>query len=141
MSGYTYDKDADGVVTVTLDKPDKPVNLMDAQFGTTMDEILGRLQAEEDLSGVILASAKSTFFAGGDIALLNTLEDMPAAYELSEELKKRLRSLVRLWAVDWNLRSPAMVGLLCVERKPSLVFLRWAWACCREPVVLCDWSA
>lgn len=96
MSGYTYDKDVTGIVTVTLDKPDKPVNLMDAQFGATMDEILARLQAEEDLKGVIIASAKSTFFAGGDIALLNTLEDMPAAYKLSEELKRRLRGLEQL---------------------------------------------
>ena len=45
------------------------------------------------MKGVIIASAKSTFFAGGDIALLNALEDMPAAYDLSEDLKRRLRAL------------------------------------------------
>ena len=96
MDGYTYEKDADGIVTITLDKPGKPVNLMDAQFTATMDEFLGRLEAEEGLKGVILASAKSTFFAGGDIALLNALDDMPAAYDLSEDLKRRLRALEKL---------------------------------------------
>ena len=96
MEGYSYEKDADSIVTITLDKPGKPVNLMDAQFGATMDEILARLGAEDDLTGVIVASAKSTFFAGGDIALLNTLDDMPAAYDLSEDLKRRLRALEQL---------------------------------------------
>lgn len=96
MDGYTYEKDAEGIVTITLDKPGKPVNLMDAQFGATMDEVLARLGAEADLKGVIIASAKSTFFAGGDIALLNSLQDMPAAYDLSEDLKLRLRRLEQL---------------------------------------------
>ena len=96
MSGYTYDKDVINMVTGTLDKPDKPVNLLDAQFGALIDRTLACLQAEEDLKGVIVASAKSTLFAGGDIALLNTLEDMSAAYELSEELRRHLRALEQL---------------------------------------------
>lgn len=93
MEGYSYVKDADGIVTVTLDHPHRPVNLMDAQFVSVMDEILDRLDAESDLSGVILASAKSTFFAGGDIAMLKELSDAAAAYDVSESLKQRLRRL------------------------------------------------
>ena len=99
MSGYTNDKDVTSMVTGILDKadkPDKPVYSLDAQFGALIDGILAYLQAEEDLKSVILASAKSTFFAGGDVALLNTLEDMSAAYELSEELRRHLRALEQL---------------------------------------------
>ena len=93
MNGYTYEKDGDGIVTITLDAPDRPVNVMDARFGPMLDEILDRLEGDSDLKGAIVTSAKSTFFAGGDIKLLGQLADAPAAYELSEALKQRLRRL------------------------------------------------
>ena len=93
MDGYTYELDHDGIATVTLDAPGKPVNVMDARFGPMLDEILDRLAGEANLKGAIIASAKSTFFAGGDLNVLGALADAPAAYELSEVLKQRLRRL------------------------------------------------
>ncbi len=94
--GYTYERDADGVVTVTLDNPDRPVNLMDAKFAPTMDAVLDQLANESDLKGAIITSAKSTFFAGGDIAMLNALADAPAAYQMCETIKLRLRRIEQL---------------------------------------------
>ena len=75
MSDYTYDKDADGIVTVTLDMEGQSANTMNSRYVPMMEEILGRLQAEEGLTGVVFASAKKTFFAGGDLNMLRAIDD------------------------------------------------------------------
>ncbi len=75
MSDYTYDKDADGIVTVTLDMEGQSANTMNSRYVPMMEEILGRLQAEEGLTGVVFASAKTTFFAGGDLNMLRAIDD------------------------------------------------------------------
>ena len=73
---YHYDRDADGIVTVTLDQEGQSANTMNARYIPMMEEILARLQAEDGLTGVVMASAKKTFFAGGD---LNGLRDIDSA--------------------------------------------------------------
>ena len=60
---FIYTKAADGVVTITMDMTG-PVNSMNQEFITTMEGTMDRLEPESDLSGVVFASAKKTFFAG-----------------------------------------------------------------------------
>ena len=69
MSGFNYEKDADGIVTVTMDMAG-PVNSMSEEFLPLLEDTAGRLEAEEGLTGVVLTSAKKTFFAGGDLNML-----------------------------------------------------------------------
>jgi 3-hydroxyacyl-CoA dehydrogenase / enoyl-CoA hydratase / 3-hydroxybutyryl-CoA epimerase len=66
MSVFNYDKDADGIVTVTMDMTG-PVNAMNEEYRGAMSETVEKLKAESDLTGVIFASAKKVFFAGGDL--------------------------------------------------------------------------
>ncbi|WP_346839426.1 3-hydroxyacyl-CoA dehydrogenase NAD-binding domain-containing protein [Microbulbifer sp. SAOS-129_SWC] len=80
--GFLYEKDSAGIVTITMDM-DGPVNAMNAQYREAMAEIPDRLEAEQDLAGVILASAKPTFFAGGD------LKELCAVPEGGEEAQFR----------------------------------------------------
>ena len=61
-----YDKDADGIVTITMDMSG-PVNAMNDEFREDFGAVIDKLQTEEDLSGVVIASAKKVFFAGGDL--------------------------------------------------------------------------
>ncbi|EED32511.1 fatty acid oxidation complex, alpha subunit [gamma proteobacterium NOR5-3] len=61
-----YEKDVDGIVTVTMDMSG-PVNAMNAEFRQDFGAIVDKLEAEEGLSGVVIASAKKVFFAGGDL--------------------------------------------------------------------------
>lgn len=70
MAEYTYEKDADGIVTVTFDASGKSANTMTDAWLGGMFELIDRLQAEERLAGVVLASAKKTFFAGGDLDII-----------------------------------------------------------------------
>lgn len=66
---FNYEKDSNNIVTVTMDM-DGPVNSMSAAFLPMFVETLDRLEAESELNGVVLTSAKSTFFAGGDLNML-----------------------------------------------------------------------
>ncbi|MCG8313644.1 MAG: 3-hydroxyacyl-CoA dehydrogenase NAD-binding domain-containing protein [Pseudomonadales bacterium] len=62
-----YEKDADNIVLLTMDMPGQSANTMNENYTAAMDACLDRLEAEENLAGVVLTSAKSTFFAGGDL--------------------------------------------------------------------------
>lgn len=66
MTAFPYDKDADGIATVLIDMPG-PVNVMNGDFTDDMLATFASLADEPDLKGVVLASGKKTFFAGGDV--------------------------------------------------------------------------
>ena len=73
MSQFHYQKDDNNVVAVTMDM-EGPVNLMNESFAPLLAETVAKLEAEEQLAGVILGSAKKTFFAGGDLRQLSSIE-------------------------------------------------------------------
>ncbi len=63
-----WDKDADGIVTLTLDDPTGSANVMNEHYTESMHNAVERLVAEKDsITGVVITSAKKTFFAGGDL--------------------------------------------------------------------------
>ncbi|MBV8539015.1 MAG: enoyl-CoA hydratase/isomerase family protein [Pseudonocardiales bacterium] len=72
-----WDRDADGgdgIVTLVLDDPGRSANTMNDRYVASMGQTLDRLEAERDsITGVIVTSAKKTFFAGAD---LNTLRNV-----------------------------------------------------------------
>jgi 3-hydroxyacyl-CoA dehydrogenase / enoyl-CoA hydratase / 3-hydroxybutyryl-CoA epimerase len=71
-----YDKDADGVVTLTLDDPNQRANTMNDDFRDSWHAVVDRLEAELDsVTGVVVTSAKETFFAGGDLRQLIKVTD------------------------------------------------------------------
>ena len=69
MSDYfNWDTDSDGIVTLTMDAPGQSANTMNPVFTAAVTEIVERLRRERDgITGVVLTSAKKTFFAGGDL--------------------------------------------------------------------------
>lgn len=65
---FRWDKDADNVVTLTMDDPGGSANTLNDTFITSLEATLDRLDAEkDDIAGVVLTSAKKTFFAGADL--------------------------------------------------------------------------
>jgi len=97
MGVFNYEKDNQGIVTVTMDMSG-PVNAINAEYNDAMDETVQRLESEEGLTGVIFASAKKVFFAGADLNEL-VLMDESGSEELfanGEFIKGHFRRLEKL---------------------------------------------
>jgi 3-hydroxyacyl-CoA dehydrogenase/enoyl-CoA hydratase/3-hydroxybutyryl-CoA epimerase len=96
---FHYEKDSNNIVTVTMDM-DGPVNSMSDAFLPALEATLGKLEADADLAGVVLASGKSTFFAGGDLNMLCavTEETVEAFFEGMCATKAAMRRLEMLHA-------------------------------------------
>jgi 3-hydroxyacyl-CoA dehydrogenase / enoyl-CoA hydratase / 3-hydroxybutyryl-CoA epimerase len=91
-----WDKDADGIVTLTLDDPTGSANVMNEHYAESMHNAVERLVAEKDsITGVVITSAKKTFFAGGDLKGMIQLgpENAGEAFDTIEAVKKDLRTL------------------------------------------------
>ncbi len=68
MTAIRYEKDQDNVVVLTMDMPSQSANTMNADFREAFVTTVRKLIEEKDrISGVIITSAKKTFFAGGDL--------------------------------------------------------------------------
>ncbi|MCI4674605.1 3-hydroxyacyl-CoA dehydrogenase NAD-binding domain-containing protein [Candidatus Mycolicibacterium alkanivorans] len=91
-----WDKDADGIVTLTLDDPTGSANVMNEHYQESMHKAVERLVAEKDsITGVVIASGKKTFFAGGDLKAMINLgpENAGDAFAMVEAVKRDLRTL------------------------------------------------
>ena len=94
-----WQQDSDRIVTLTMDDPAQRANTMNETFQRSIAETVDRLCAERDgIAGVVLTSAKPTFFAGGDLRLLSTVTDetAPEFFAQAERLKAQLRRLETL---------------------------------------------
>ncbi|MFJ2115469.1 enoyl-CoA hydratase/isomerase family protein, partial [Streptomyces sp. NPDC087850] len=63
-----WEQDGTGVVTLVLDDPNQSANTMNRAFRDSIEAVAARAEAEKDgIRGIIVTSAKKTFFAGGDL--------------------------------------------------------------------------
>jgi 3-hydroxyacyl-CoA dehydrogenase/enoyl-CoA hydratase/3-hydroxybutyryl-CoA epimerase len=63
-----WEQDADGIVVLTIDDPNQGANTMNEAYKASMAATVDRLETEQDgITGVVITSAKKTFFAGGDL--------------------------------------------------------------------------
>ncbi|AZF06806.1 3-hydroxyacyl-CoA dehydrogenase NAD-binding domain-containing protein [Pseudomonas sp. R5-89-07] len=94
-----YEKGQDQIVVLTLDMPGQSANTMNAAYREAMAATIARLEAEKhSLAGVIITSAKKTFFAGGDLNELIQVDKAHAKdfYDGVGVLKAQLRRLESL---------------------------------------------
>jgi 3-hydroxyacyl-CoA dehydrogenase/enoyl-CoA hydratase/3-hydroxybutyryl-CoA epimerase len=94
-----YERGQDGVVVLVMDDPAQPANTMNAAYVASMTAALDRLEEERgDISGVIVTSAKPTWFAGGDLHDIVTArpQDAERLTALLAHIKRDLRRLETL---------------------------------------------
>ena len=99
QSAVRYDKDSDGIVVLTLDDPNQSANTMNELYRESMAAAVERLEQEKDeVTGVVIASAKKTFFAGGDLKDMIQAgpDDAEAIFRSGESIKGALRRLETL---------------------------------------------
>src|SRR5207248_11033393 len=86
-TAVTCDKDPDGVVVLTPDDRNQSAHTMTAGYAASMAAAIDRLEGEkDDITGVVITSAKKTFFAGGDLNDLKAIRK-----EDAEEVSKFVR--------------------------------------------------
>ncbi|MFN8217126.1 MAG: 3-hydroxyacyl-CoA dehydrogenase NAD-binding domain-containing protein, partial [Solirubrobacterales bacterium] len=94
-----WQRDGDGVVLLTLDDPNQSANTMNEDYIASMGRAVDRLESEkEEISGVVIGSAKATFFAGGDLNDLLQVqpEDAEEFTAMTNRVKSQLRRLETL---------------------------------------------
>ncbi len=94
-----WEQDADGIVVLTMDDPNQSANTMNRDYAASMAATVDRLEAEKDgITGVVITSAKKTFFAGGD--LKDMIEAKPEqakdGFDFITGIKAQLRRLETL---------------------------------------------
>ena len=102
---FRWDLADDGIVTLTMDDPNAPVNTMNKTFQDDFRATVERLEKEladgpeaAGIKGIILASAKKTFFAGGDIKQMSQVgpEDAQMMFDMVQHMKESLRRVEKL---------------------------------------------
>ncbi|MFJ2952129.1 3-hydroxyacyl-CoA dehydrogenase NAD-binding domain-containing protein [Streptomyces sp. NPDC087226] len=94
-----WEESDDHVVTLFLDDPGQSVNTMNAAFIDSLDAVAARLTEHRDtIRGVVVTSAKKSFFAGGDLRDLISVTPgtAGASFEAGMRVKRSLRVLETL---------------------------------------------
>jgi 3-hydroxyacyl-CoA dehydrogenase / enoyl-CoA hydratase / 3-hydroxybutyryl-CoA epimerase len=113
MQAIRYDLDAAGIATVTLDAPGAPVNTMTPQWQADLAEAADALERDKDrIKGVLLASAKSTFFAGAELNSVLKLGagDAAPGFRGIEAMKRSFRRIETLGRPVVALLNGAALG-------------------------------
>ena len=90
---------SDGVASITFDEQNSPVNTMCLSWQADLAQVAEQLTKDKDrLKGIILASAKTTFFAGADLKAVMRLKDTdgPRVFAEIEGVKKSFRTIETL---------------------------------------------
>ncbi|MEG1092465.1 MAG: 3-hydroxyacyl-CoA dehydrogenase NAD-binding domain-containing protein, partial [Acinetobacter sp.] len=80
------------------DSPNQSANTMNGDFRVALENIVSKLKSETSITGIILRSAKKTFFAGGDLDELiqARLEDATPFFEMIQKMKAEFRYIETL---------------------------------------------
>lgn len=86
-----------GVVFVSIDVNDRPVNVLTPALQRELGEVAAQLKADENAIGAVIHSGKSSFMAGGDLKRIVQYYDMDRtaeeAYQQSRIYSESLRQL------------------------------------------------
>jgi 3-hydroxyacyl-CoA dehydrogenase/enoyl-CoA hydratase/3-hydroxybutyryl-CoA epimerase len=96
---FRWEVDPDGIVVLTMDDPAGSANTMSAAWVESVTRVNDRLEAEKaNITGVVITSAKKTFFAGGNLneIIATTPDQAQACTDNVNLIKKQLRRLETL---------------------------------------------
>ena len=83
---FTVNTDARGVCKITLDVPDRPMNVLDHLVMTELEQIVSYLENSSNIKLVVFQSSKeSGFLAGADVSTIAGIESAAHATRLIED--------------------------------------------------------
>ncbi len=87
MESIRLERDGD-VLVATIDRPESPMNAVDARLHAELGELFRRLKTESEARAVLLTGAGRAFSAGGDMAWFPALRSTEAIHRLRREAKQ-----------------------------------------------------
>jgi 3-hydroxyacyl-CoA dehydrogenase/enoyl-CoA hydratase/3-hydroxybutyryl-CoA epimerase len=99
MQTIRYELDQNGIANVTFDEPGSSVNTMCLAWQEDLGELVEQIVRDTPaIKGIVLQSAKTSFFAGADLkGLMRTTEaDAAQSFEWIQRMKKHFRTLETL---------------------------------------------
>ncbi len=85
QSGFHLETRDDGLAVVTIDLPDRPVNVIRNDFFPAIESMIGTIESDPLIKGVILRSGKrESFVAGADL-------DLVSSFTSAEEARSFIR--------------------------------------------------
>ena len=88
-----YSVDAEGIATVEFDYPGKSQNILNAMSMGAYAEAMRKALADPAVKGIVVASAKQDFIAGGDLAELAGATDAAAFHAAINDWHKLMRGI------------------------------------------------
>ena len=93
----SYKLDQEGIATLTIDVPDRSMNVLTPELTREIAEYADKVKADDKVKGVVIVSGKNSFIAGADLKDLVTAHDRGATlkqcYDWSQELSGAYRKL------------------------------------------------
>jgi 3-hydroxyacyl-CoA dehydrogenase/enoyl-CoA hydratase/3-hydroxybutyryl-CoA epimerase len=133
QTAVRYERDDEGIVSLILDDPTASANTMNELYQRSMHAAVDRLYDEvgqdpQSVTGVLVTSAKKTFFAGGNLTLMMQAGPDDAATVFAARWSRR--STVPRSVAASRSPSPASTG------SSSTTPPRWS-VCPRRPSGSC----
>lgn len=88
-----YHIDADGIVTLTIDVADRPMNVLNHASIAAFDAAVKKAIADPTAMGVIVTSSRPEFVAGGDLDLIRNIRSAEESFAAGGPFSQTLRLL------------------------------------------------
>ena len=88
-----YTTDADGIVTLTFNVADRPMNVLNHASIAAFDAAVKKAIADSAAKGVIVTSSRPEFVAGGDLDLIRNIKTAEESFAAGGPFSQTLRML------------------------------------------------
>ncbi|MFQ5533733.1 MAG: 3-hydroxyacyl-CoA dehydrogenase NAD-binding domain-containing protein [Sphingomonadales bacterium] len=89
-----YEVDSDGIATLTIDMPDRSMNVFNEELIGQFEELVEKILADDAVKGAIITSGKAAFLAGADLSMLEGLSKV-ASTEPAEVVMREVGRMNR----------------------------------------------
>jgi 3-hydroxyacyl-CoA dehydrogenase / enoyl-CoA hydratase / 3-hydroxybutyryl-CoA epimerase len=93
MTAVQFEKDADGIVTLTLDLPGRSMNVLNEHLMKPLADEVQKFIADPSAKGLIITSGKDAFIAGADLEMIYAITDPQVVIDMVSQMHALLRAM------------------------------------------------
>ena len=93
MTAVKSTRDADNIVTLTLDLPGRSMNVLNEHLMRPFGEEMEKALKDTSVKGVIITSGKEAFIAGADLEMIYAITDPQVVVDMVTQMHALLRAI------------------------------------------------